>query len=295
MTHALGVISMQFVRPFSTADLKLFEVIADLGFDFVELLMPEPDDNLDLQEVRRALADSGLGVVLAARINAGRSIASADAGARQGGLDYLLGCIEAASEIGAGIIGGPLYGGPLVFAGRAPAPVAEDERQARFDRCVQHLGTAADRAAKAGVRLALEPLNRFETDIISTTSQAIELVDAIGSPALGILLDSFHMNIEEGAIDDAIRAAGSRIVHFQANENHRGFPGTGHLPWPAIGQALHEAGYAGPVSLEPFRRDDDRFALPIAQWRPPAGDERDKLRASLAFIRAMLAMAVHPR
>lgn len=291
MSNPVGIISMQFVRPFSNGDLKLFEVIRGLGFDFVELLMPEPEDGLDLNDVRRALKDCGLDVVLAARLNAARSIASVDAGARQGGTDYLLSCIEAASVLGASVIGGPLYGEPLVFAGRAPAPVSDGEMCEKFDRCVEHLNIAADAAGKAGVRLAVEPLNRFETDIISTTSQAIELVDAVSNPALGLLLDTFHMNVEESSIADAIRAAGSRIVHFQANENHRGFPGTGHLPWAEIGRALHEVDYQGPVSLEPFRRDDDRFALPIAQWRLPREDESDKLRASLALVRSILDQA----
>ncbi|MEZ5931644.1 MAG: sugar phosphate isomerase/epimerase family protein [Alphaproteobacteria bacterium] len=295
MSHKIGIISMQFVRPFTQQDLGLFQRIKALGFDFVELLMPEPEDGLDLHEARRALRDSDLGVVLAARVNIERSIVSADPKARQGGLDYLKRCIEAAASLGAEIVGGPLYGGPLVFAGRRPAPIDEVERLARFDRCVEGLALAADEAKKSGIRLALEPLNRFETDIVSTTSQGIQVVDRVNSAALGLLLDSFHMNMEESAIPDAIRAAGGRLVHFQANENHRGFPGTGHLPWPEILRTLHEVGYTGPICLEPFRRDDDRFGVPIAHWRPPAEDESDKLRASVAFLRAGLALAEHRR
>jgi len=293
LRHPIGIISMQFVRPFTTKNLHLFERIKALGFDFIEFLMPEPEDGLELSDVRKALADNDLGVVLAARINTERSIVSADPIARQGGIDYLKRCIEAAVSIGADIVGGPLYGGPLVFAGIRPMPIDEPERQARFDRCVAGLAEAADLATKSDVHLALEPLNRFETDIISTVSQGIEVVDQVGSPALGLLLDSFHMNIEESSIADAIREAGARIIHFQANENHRGFPGTGHLPWSEIARALYDVGYQGPVSLEPFRRDDDRFGVPIAHWRPPAEDESAKLRQSLSFMRAALAMAEH--
>ena len=197
--------------------------------------------------------------------------------------------------IGADIVGGPLYGGPLVFAGIRPVPIDEKERQVRFERCLEGLSNAADAASKANIRLAMEPLNRFETDIISTVAQAIEVADNINSSALGLLLDSFHMNIEESSIPDAIRRAGARIVHFQANENHRGFPGTGHLPWNEIARALRDVGYRGAVSLEPFRRDDDRFGVPIAHWRPPLEDERDKLRQSLSFMRGALAMAEHRR
>jgi len=295
MRQPIGIISMQFVRPFTNKDLGLFERIKGLGFDFVELLVPEPNDDLDVGALCQALTDNDLDVLLAARVNAERSITSVDPMARQHGIDYLKTCIEAAATLGADIVGGPLFGGPLVFAGVRPSPIDETERRARFDRCVDGLSTAANEAVKAGIQLALEPLNRFETDIISTVSQAIEVVDYVDSPGLGLLLDSFHMNIEERSISDAVRTAGDRIIHFQANENHRGFPGTGHLPWSEIAQALHDVGYKGPVSLEPFRRNDDRFGVPIAQWRPPLEDESDKLRTSLAFMRAALAMAEHKR
>lgn len=291
MQNAIGIISMQFVRPFGRRDLPLFARCRDLGFDFIELLVPEPEDGLDLAETKTALKDAGLGAVLAARVSLGRSIASGEAAARQGGLDYLRRCVEVAEALGAQIMGGPLYGEPLVFAGRAPVPHSADEIAARAARTVEGLAEVAPEARAAGVVLGLEPLNRFETDIVSTTRQAVEVVDAVGDAALGIMLDTFHMNMEERSIPDAIRAAGDRLVHFQANENHRGFPGTGHLDWTAIMRSLAEVSYAGPISLEPFRRDDDRVGLPIAHWRAPHEDEDAKLRAALGVIRSTLALA----
>ena len=103
----------------------------------------------------------------------------------------------------------------------------------------------------------------------------MELLDAVDHPAVAMMLDTFHMHMEEASIPEAIRLAGERIVHFQANENHRGFPGTGATDWVAVFRALHEIGYAGPISLEPFRRNDDRFGVPFAQWRAAArGRER---------------------
>ncbi|MBJ3774307.1 sugar phosphate isomerase/epimerase family protein [Acuticoccus mangrovi] len=291
MKNPIGIISMQFNRPFGRGDLALFAKVRALGFDFIELLVPEPEDELDLAETRAALADAGLGVVLAARVNLQRSIASDDPAARQGGLDYLRYAIEVATDLGATIIGGPLYGEPLVFAGRAPVPHGAEAIAERAARTVAGLATVAPEAAAAGVVFGLEPLNRFETDIVCTTRQAIEVVDRVGSSGLGLMLDTFHMNMEERSIPDAIRAAGSRIVHFQANENHRGHPGTGHLDWPAIMRALADVGYAGPVSLEPFRRDDDRVGLPIAHWRAPHEDESEKLKAGLELIRSCLTLA----
>lgn len=291
LKNPIGIISMQFVRPFGPQHLPLFQKVKDLGFDFIELLVPEPEDGLDFAQTRKALADAGLGVVLAARVNLKRSIASADPAARQGGIDYLKRCIEVADGLGATIIGGPLYGEPLVFAGRAPQPHSKEEIAARAERTVEGLAVVAPIARAAGKVLALEPLNRFETDIVCTTKQAIDVVNGVNDKGLGILLDTFHMAMEERSIPDAIRAAGHRVVHFQANENHRGFPGTGHLDWPAIMHALAEIGYKGPISLEPFRRDDDRVALPIAHWRAPHEDEGAKLKAGLAVIRGNLELA----
>lgn len=291
MNNPIGIISMQYVRPFTNAALPYLKKTRELGFDFIELLVPEPEDDLDPAEVRRICEGEGLDVVLAARVNLQRSIASEDAGHRQGGLDYLKFCIDAAEEVGSRIIGGPLYGEPLVFAGRAPYPWTADQIATRAKRTIDGLAEVAPLAASAGKVFGLEPLNRFETDIVNTTVQANEIVDAVGSPGLGVMLDTFHMNMEERSIPDAIRAAGNRLVHFQANENHRGFPGTGNMDWTAIARALHQVDYQGPVSLEPFRREDDRVALPIAHWRAPHEDEDDKLRAGLGLIQAALVLA----
>ncbi|MFK7847612.1 MAG: sugar phosphate isomerase/epimerase family protein [Rhodothermales bacterium] len=291
MKNPIGIISMQFVRPFTGAHLHLFKQIKAMGFDFIELLVPEPEDGIDLSEAKFALTEAGLDVVLAARVNAERSISSEDPAARQGGLDYLKSCIDSAAAIGATIIGGPLYGEPMVFASRPPLPRSDDEMKARADRMISGLAEVAPLARAAGQAFAVEPLNRFETDMLNTTQQGIAVVDAVDDAGLGLMLDTFHMNMEDQSIPDAIRLAGSRAVHFQANENHRGFPGTGNMDWPAIMRALHQVGYAGPVSLEPFRRDDQRLALPIAQWRAPAEDETDKLIAGRTLIRSALDLA----
>ena len=290
MTNAIGVISMFYARPFGREHFPTFQRMKQAGADVVELLVPEPGE-LDLAETKAATADAGLSIVLAARVNLTRDLASPDPAAHQAGIAYLEQCVDIAAALGAGIVGGPLYGAPLVFAGRAPHPVEPAERRRRVDAVVRGLAQAGKRAADKGVVLGVEPLNRFETDIICTTAQAIEVCDAVGNPGLGVMLDTFHMNMEERSIPDAIRAAGNRLVHFQANENHRGFPGTGNMDWTAIARALHAVSYEGPVSLEPFRREDDRVALPIAHWRAPHEDEDEKLRAGLGLIRSALTFA----
>lgn len=292
--NAIGIISMQYARPFTAEHFSLFPSIKAQGFDFIELLVPEPGE-LDLKDTRQALQDAGLEVVLAARVNLQRNISSADVKEHQGGIDYLNYAIETAASLGANIVGGPLTGNPLVFAGRPPQPVDETERLARKTRCVDALTKVASTASEHSVTLAVEPLNRFESDVLCTTQQGLELLDAIDQPSVKLMLDTFHMAMEESSIAEAIRLAGPRIAHFQANENHRGFPGTGSVDWVSVCRALHEVNYSGPISLEPFRRDDDRFGLPIAQWRAPHEDESQRIGASVEFIRAHLHLTEYRR
>jgi D-psicose/D-tagatose/L-ribulose 3-epimerase len=117
--NPIGVISMFYARPFSREHFATFARMKRAGCDFVELLVPEPGE-LDLAETRAALSDHDLDVVLAARVNLSRDLASTDPAAHEAGVRYLEICVETAAALGAEIVGGPLYGAPLVFAGRAP-------------------------------------------------------------------------------------------------------------------------------------------------------------------------------
>ena len=224
MDNPIGIISMQFARPFRRDHLGLFARMKELGFDLVELLVPEPEEGLDASDIRKALDDAGLSIALAARVSLARSISDEDPTICEAGSDYLKYCIDLAHAVGAISVGGPLYGAPMVFAGRAPAPVAEEEMKAREQRVIEALSKLSLLAKGADCLLALEPLNRYETDVISTVSQAMRVINAVDHPSLGLLFDTFHANIEERSIPDAIRMVGDKLVYFQGNENHRGFP-----------------------------------------------------------------------
>lgn len=290
MTNPIGVISMFYARPFTREHFPTFARMKRAGADVVELLVPEPGE-LDLAETRAAIADAGLSCVLAARVNLTRDLASAEPAAHAAGVAYLEQTVEIAGKLGAGIVGGPLYGAPMVFAGRAPAPVDADERRRRIDAVVKGLAIAGRRAADAGVLLGVEPLNRFETDVCNTARHALELVERVDNPAVGVMLDTFHMNMEEFDIADAIRRTGSRLVHFQANENNRGFVGAGHIDWASVARAIRDVDYRGPIVLEPFRRSDEAAGVTLAQWRAPTADEDAPLTASIAYLAATLAFA----
>lgn len=288
----IGVISMTFDRPITAAHVPLFARMRAAGMEFCELLVPEPQE-IDPALAGRAARDAGLSLVLAARVSVARDLASDDPAARAAGVAYLRRCVDVALACGADMVGGPLYGTPLVFAGRAPRPLDATARAERVARVVDGLQQGGAYAAQHGVRLAVEPLNRFETDFCNTGRQACALAEMVGSPAVGIMLDTFHMNMEENDLPEAIRQAAPHLMHFQANENHRGYLGTGHIDWPPICRALFAIGYAGAITLEPFRRLHHELSVPLAQWKPPAHDEDADLRHSGAFLRAALHAAAH--
>jgi D-psicose/D-tagatose/L-ribulose 3-epimerase len=287
---AVGVNSMTYTRPFTSEHYPLFRRMKAAGMDFCELLVPE-EGELDATDAGHAARQAGLSLVFAARINPHRNLASDDHTVRRSGVEYLRRCVDIAVAAGAKIIGGPLYGSPLVFAGRVPEPIDESHRLARVQKVVAGLKEAGDYAAQHGVEFAIEPLNRFETDFCNTARQAVELAIQVGSPAVNVMLDTFHMNMEEDDLGRAIRRAAAYLVHFQANENHRGYLGTGHLNWAEICHVLAEIDYRGPITLEPFRRTETMLSLPLAQWRSPSYDEDLDLHHSGAFLRAALHAA----
>jgi D-psicose/D-tagatose/L-ribulose 3-epimerase len=288
--NPVGIISMAYARPFGAQHLPLLARVKRAGLDFVEMLVPEPGE-IALGKLRVAIEEAGLAVALAARMNPKRDPASADVIARKEGREYLRRCVDVAVALGARIVGGPIYGAPLVFAGRAPAPVDDKTRTQKVKWAVEALAEAGVYAASLDVVLAIEPLNRFEPDLANTARHAVELVQLARAPGLGVMLDTFHMNMEEGDMAQAIRTAGKRLVHFQANENHRGFLGTGHVDWATVCHGLAAAKYQGPITLEPFRREDDRLGVPLAQWRPPSRDEDKDIARSAKLLRSYLAAA----
>jgi sugar phosphate isomerase/epimerase len=155
--------------------------------------------------------------------------------------------------------------GAVVIVGLVRGVIQESvsERQARewmfesFKRCVET-------AAKEGVRIAFEPLNRYETQLINTAKEGLELIDRVGADNLGLLLDTFHMNIEEPSIEESIRACGDRIFHFHVADSNRWYPGAGHLDFRKILDALFSTGYSGFVSGEFMAMPDADMAAQMA-------------------------------
>jgi D-psicose/D-tagatose/L-ribulose 3-epimerase len=279
-----GVNAWIWVAPLTTDEVKRLAPRAkSLGAEWFEVPLEDPA-LIDATEVAAVLRDLELGTSVCAVIGADRDLIHPDAAIRDNGMAYLRTAINVAAELGPTSVAGPLYSA----VGRCWQMTA-DERARDIDLLVQQLRTLAEYAGDRGVVLCIEPINRFETSFINLAEQAIEVIDRVDHPACQIMLDTFHMNIEESSLGAAIRAVGPRLKHFHACENDRGTPGSGHVPWQDVADGLKAIGYDGPVVIESFTADVKTIARAAAIWRPLAATQDALARDGLVFLKQLLA------
>jgi len=260
-------------------------LVAAMGFELIEIPLENVGDWTP-EGVSGALRNAGLSASVCAVMAPGRDLTSDDPTRVEATQEYLRACVAAAAGIGAAIVAGPMYSP----TGRTGA-LTPRERAAQIERVALNLWPVAEAARDAGVRLAIEPLNRFETSLFNTVHQTLELIDRIAHPAVGLLLDTFHMNIEERDIPNAIRTAGESLAHFHACGNDRGAPGGDGIDWPGIRDALAETGYNGALSIESFTSANQAIATAASIWRPLAPSQDDLAHDGLAFLNGLFRTA----
>jgi D-psicose/D-tagatose/L-ribulose 3-epimerase len=251
-----------------------------LGFDLIELPVEEPG-RWDPERAADLLAELGLGASVCCVMPPGRDLAVDDGEVVATTTEYLRHCVAVAATVGSGVVAGPAYA-PVGRLWR----LSEDERQAVLARVAGGLRPVAEAAGEHHIKLAIEPLNRYETSLINTVDQALELLDAVDHPACGLLLDTFHMNVEEKHPAAAARAAAGRIAHVHACGTDRGSPGADAFEWPAFLAALRDADHDGPLCIESFTAANEAIATAASIWRPLAPSPDALAADGLAFLRA---------
>jgi D-psicose/D-tagatose/L-ribulose 3-epimerase len=257
--------------------------VKELGFDLIELPVEEPGV-WDPARAAEVLAELGLGATVCCVMPPGRDLAVDDSEVVAATADYLGQCVDVAARLGSSVVAGPMY----AAVGRVWR-LSEAERPAVLARVAAGLQPVAELAAERGVKLAIEPLNRYETSLINTVEQGLDLLDAVDHEACGLLLDTFHMNIEEKDPAAAARAAGGRIAHVHACGTDRGSPGADAFDWPPFLGALAEAGYDGPLCIESFTAANEVIATAASIWRPLAASPDALAGDGLRFLRTALA------
>lgn len=238
-THAARFEAVTFKGDFEANVAR----IAAYGYDGVELAIRDPR-LVDVEELEAVIRRHNLEVPALGTGQAWGeerlSFTSNDPTVRRAAVERVKSHIPLARRLGAVIILG-------LIRGITPSGQSYAQSMAYLVEALQECAAAA---APQGVRFALEPLNRYETDLIHTVEQGLALIERVGAPNFGLLLDTFHMNIEEPSLEESIRLAGKHIFHFHVADSNRWYPGAGHLDFVRILSALRDTGYTGYVSGE---------------------------------------------
>lgn len=260
---------------------------SDIGFDFVELLsnpLLEWSES-DRQAFKQTAEDLDLTLSFVNVLTPETDISSPDPVVRERGADQWKASIELVDEMDGLVLAGTVGQWNPDFA------VDLEEKAERVDRAIDVWRDIAPAAEDHDITCTVEVLNRFEQFMLNTAAEARTFVDRVDSPNLDILLDTYHMNIEEDDMRAGIETAGDRLAHLHVGENNRRPPHSeGHIPWEEVAAGLRAVDYDGPVLMEPFVRPNGTIARDIRIWREfDTADDLDGAAAeSLAFLREVM-------
>jgi D-psicose/D-tagatose/L-ribulose 3-epimerase len=259
--------------------LPILDRAAALGLDAIEIPLMELDA-VDPAAIRERAAAAGLDVLTSVVCSEDTDPSSEDERIRAAALDFLNACVDATADMGATVFTGVTYSA----LGRRPErrPTSADA-----ERAAEVLRAAARHAAGRGVTIGIEPVNRYESFLVNTAAQALELMELVGEPNVGVHLDAYHMNIEEDDFRAPVELVAGHLVHFHLSESHRGIPGRGTVDWEGIMGALGDAGYSGHVGLESFAEVSDAMRGATCIWRDLAPSSDELVREGLAYLKEL--------
>lgn len=269
----LGVNTLIWTAHFDAEHIALFPEIKKHGLDGVEVARFN-FDGLPSKEIRAAADSEGLELVFCSAFTGDISLAGDQPGKAK---DFLKRACDAASSIGAGTLVGPFCSPVGYLPGRR-------RTTAEWSQVVEGLREVAAHFEAAGVRMAVEPLNRFETYFLNTAEDALRLVEQVASPNIGILFDSFHANIEEKSIGPAAASLGAHLFHVHTCENDRGAPGSGHVDWVGLFDGLKQAGYDGWCVIESFGFNIKEISAAARIWRDLGASPADIAWEGASFL-----------
>jgi len=233
-------------------------VSRELGFEGLEISMRSPAE-LGRRELEDLLNETGLRLAALssgrAFLQDGLSLTDPDEAGRARAVQRIVELAEHAAAFDVPLIVG-------LVRGKAPA---DGDLEAAVGRFVESMQECADRTVAAGGRFVVEAINRYETPLLNTAAETVAAVERMGRPAVGVLLDVFHMNIEEASIGAAVRATGAHLGHFHIVDSNRRAGGMGHVDFAEVAAALHDIHYQGWLSAEILPLPDDRAAAEQAR------------------------------
>ena len=275
MKHAVN--TYLWTIHFDETNLALLDQVQEWGFDGLEIARFKLD-NLPTKKIRRELEKRNLGCVFCSSLTGELSLISEDRDIRHKALSFIKQTIAIASELGANTLAGPMISPVGYLSGYR---YTKDEWQ----RAVESLQSLTETLEQHDVTFALEMMNRFETYFMTTIAEGVKLCEEVNSSRIGLLVDSFHSNIEEKDLGAAIRYGGKHIKHVQTSDNDRGTPGSGSIDWDGIFSALKEIDYDGWVNIECFNPSVEELAARACIWRDLAPSAEALATQGLAFMK----------
>lgn len=274
----LGIHAYAWCTKWSDDTLDLIDKCADFGVDFIEI--PLIDLELfDSEAISKRLQSKGIEAVTSTVLNKETDISSSDSTIHAQGVKYLKNCVKATADIQSTSFSGVIYS---EFARKEHI----GPTQQNWENAANALREVGKYAQDLGVTIGIEPVNRYETNLINTSQQACALRDMIGLDNIRIHLDTYHMNIEEKSFYEATKLAGKDLIHYHLCENDRGIPGTGTVQWDDIFRALKEIDYKGYAGLENFVGLGSNFNTWVWRELAPSGDIL--LQEGVKFISDMM-------
>lgn len=279
----IGINLLLYATSVTKEHVQLLKAMKEAGADGVEIPTMEGKVS-DYVQLGKILDGLGLERTSSmAFVTPEQNPVSDDPLQRQGAVDHLNWLIDCAHAMGSTVICGPMFQTIGQFTGNGPT-------ETELARATEALLQVADRAQSAGIVLAVEPLNRFECYLLNTLKDGAAFKRRVNHPAVGVLFDTFHANIEEKDMVKAIREEGRGVIrHVHCSANDRGVPGEDHIPWQGVFGALDEIGYDSWFVLEAFGRSLPGLAAATKIWRDMFADPLDVARKGIPFIKKTIA------
>jgi D-psicose/D-tagatose/L-ribulose 3-epimerase len=254
------------------------------GFDILEVNAPKVARMSDAERdvLKGAIADAGLGLTYSIGMTADMDLVSEDTATRRKGITFLQQVARAMKHMGGTVLAG------INYSSWPRKLLPDEDKQILTDRAIEGVREAIKAAEDNDVIFCVEVVNRFEQFIMNTAAEGIAFAERVGSPNCKILLDTFHMNIEEDSLSGSIEEAGNWLGHFHLGETNRRPPGRGRIPWPEIFGALRQINYQGAVVMEPFLLPGGEVGRDISVYRDLLGsaDLDAEAARSVQFVRS---------
>ncbi len=285
----VGIYFAYWEKDWSADYCKYIEKVKKLGFDVLELAAGSlaSMEQKKLMEIARCARENQIELTYCIGLPQEYDVSSLNEEVRQRGIRYVGKLLDIIHLMGGDTLGGILYAcWPLSTA-------TYDYKMSAREKSIQSVKELAKKAEDYGIRYCLEVVNRFEQCILNTAQEGADFMDEVGSPNVKLLLDTFHMNIEEDSFEAAIRTAGSRLGHFHIGERNRKVPGYGNLDWNQVMGALKSVDYQGKIVMEPFLRTGGEVGRDIKIYRDLSSNAEEETMDRMAeqglkFIRSFM-------